>query len=459
LQVNGYNVNLVNNMNVNPLNQALALGEIDRPGLWPRLEALEQRPFAFDIDFGLGELPVAPGIIVIRGARQFGKSTWLDTELKGTIEAFGKGSAFYLNGDDCADVNDLWNGLRDLDNSFAADAKIRRIFVDEITAVKGWEKAVKRLWDAGGIRKVLLVTTGSNARDLRRGSERLPGRKGQLLRTDFVFLPLSYASFASHARKRFKEKTWLAYMLSGGSPALALDLVQFGSIAPASLQVIRDWIMGDVVGTGRSRIFLTHLMRAFFRFGGTSVGYNKLARESGFANNTVAAGYVEQLSDLLAVLPAWAYEAEKKAFNLKKPARFHFVNLAVALAFSPLAIRSVGEFEALPNSDQSIWLEWFVAFHLWREANLQNVENPEKLGFWQSRDNEIDFVDAEGNFVEVKRGRAGPLDFGWFPRVFPGGTLTVISNSRFTTNSVTGLTFEDFISAGKVSGSSGRYPT
>ena len=50
--------------------------------------------------------------------------------------------------------------MRDLDNSFTAGAKVRRIFVDEITAVKGWGKTVKRLWDAGGLRKVLLVTTG-----------------------------------------------------------------------------------------------------------------------------------------------------------------------------------------------------------------------------------------------------------------------------------------------------------
>ncbi len=446
MRVNVSNVNVLNAMDVNPLNQALALGEIDRPRLWPRLDVLAQRPFAFDLDFGLPKLPETPGIIVIRGARQYGKSTWLDSELKRAVMSFGGGSAFYLNGDDCADAKDLFNGLRDLDNSFHSAATVRRIFVDEITAVKGWEKAVKRLWDAGGLRKVLLVTTGSNASDLRRGSERLPGRKGQLLRTDFVFLPLSYASFAAHARTRYKDKTWIAYLLSGGSPALALDLVQFGSIAPASIQVVRDWIMGDVVGTGRSRIFLTHLMRSLFRFGGTSVGYNKLARESGFANNTVAAGYVEQLSDLLAVLPAWAYEADKKIFNLKKPARFHFVNLAVAIAFSPLPIRSVADFEAMDTQTQAIWLEWFVAFHLWRQANLQNADNPEQLGFWQSHEHEIDFVDAQGNFVEVKRGRAGPLDFGWFPRAFPGANLTVVSSSRFATNSVTGLTFEDFLS-------------
>lgn len=204
--------------------------------------------------------------------------------------------------------------------------------------------------------------------------------------------------------------------------------------------------MGDVVGTGRSRIFLTHLMREFFRLRGTFVGYNKLALESGFANNTVSAGYVEQLSDLLAVLPAWSYEADKEIFNLKKPARFHFVNLAVTLAFSPLAIRSDGDFEALTEQAQDIWLKWFVAFHLWRKANLQNVENPEKLGFWESQEHKIDFLDAERSFMEVKRGRAGPLDFGWFPRMFPSAKLTVISNSRFTTNSVNGLTFEDFIS-------------
>jgi len=87
-------------------------------------------------------------------------------------------------------------------------------------------------------------------------------------------------------------------------------------------------------------------MECLFRFGGTPVGYAKVAREAGMANNTVANGYIEQLTELL----------------------------------------------------------------------------------------------------EVKRGKRGPLEFGWFPKVFPKAHLTVISASRFETDAVEGITLPDFLS-------------
>ena len=52
---------------------------------------------------------------------------------------------------------------------------------------------------------------------------------------------------------------------------------------------------------------------------------------------------------------------------------------------------------------------------------------------------------APGHFLEVKTGKTGPLDFAWFPKVFPNGKLTVVSQSRFETEKVAGVTFADFL--------------
>lgn len=122
------------------------------------------------------------------------------------------------------------------------------------------------------------------------------------------------------------------------------------------------------------------------------MGYAKLARESGLANNTVASGYIEQLSDLFSVLPAW-----------------------------------------------------LVAQEIWRRSVLRGVENPEAFGFWSSKEHEIDFVTPDGDFIEVKRGRAGPLDFAWFPNAFPKKRLTVICREPFESRNVRGVTTEDFL--------------
>jgi hypothetical protein len=68
---------------------------------------------------------------------------------------------------------------------------------------------------------------------------------------------------------------------------------------------------------------------------------------------------------------------------------------------------------------------------------------------WQGGRHELDFVLGPGDFMEVKRGRTGPLDFAWFPKSFPEGRLTVVSASRFETDRIVGMTLEDFLLGGQ----------
>jgi predicted AAA+ superfamily ATPase len=95
----------------------------------------------------------------------------VDLALRDTIFDFGKGTAFYLNGDDIPSSDLLEAEILKLVSSYSKVAKVKRLFIDEITAIDSWEKVIKRLWDRGELRDILVVTTGSKATDLRRGSE------------------------------------------------------------------------------------------------------------------------------------------------------------------------------------------------------------------------------------------------------------------------------------------------
>jgi len=64
-------------MNVVERNHLYLKGIFQGEGLFPHLEVAPASGF-FDWDFGLAELPREAGIIVIRGPRQYGKSTWLE---------------------------------------------------------------------------------------------------------------------------------------------------------------------------------------------------------------------------------------------------------------------------------------------------------------------------------------------------------------------------------------------
>ena len=432
-------------MQIQDINRLLSEGRLDEPGLFPHLEALASLGVTFRQSFGLDHLPEGPGLLIIRGARQYGKSTWLEGELKKTIQTFGPGSALYLNGDDLKDEEDLLRHIEDLVPVFASNRQVKRLFIDEITAVGAWEKAFKRAADRGLLRQILVVSTGSRAADLRRGAERLPGRKGRLARTQYLFTPLPYWEFSAKAKDRFAEKTVLAYLLSGGCPIACHDMIMEGRLSEDVISMVRDWIFGECYASGRDRASLLSVFDILIKTAGNPVGQTSLAREAGLANNTVAAGYIGLLSDLMVALPCLAWDSSRNSVIRRKPGKFHFINLLAAVAWHPAHLRSPEDFERLAREEQAKFWEWLVAQELWRRSASAGQEFPDGLRYWAAGGHEIDFVTPEKDLIEVKRGSASPLDFLWFPKSFPKKRLTLVNEKSFETSALRGLTMEEFL--------------
>lgn len=439
-------VNYINAVNVSQINEALLSGELQQKGVFPHLDSLALSPVVFTCDFGLGRLPTDAGLILIRGARQYGKSTWLEQQLRDSVQEHGAGCAFYLNGDEIRDSDSLAEAVRGVVALFHPDATVRRVFIDEITAVEDWQKAIKRLVDAGELRDVLVVTTGSKATDLRRGSERLPGRRGKLSRSTYYFTPVSFSEFRRVCAARLGDSLLPAYLLSGGCPVAASEIAVHGLIPGYVIEMIRDWIFGECSAAGRNRPALVGAIQAIIRSGGQPCGQAGLARDAGLANNTVAAGYVELLMDLMCLSTTLPWEKDKKVHLRRKPAKYHFTNLLCALAWHPDHPLSVESFLSLPHATQGLWYEWAVAQELWRRAAVAGEDFPEIQSFWKSDKHELDFVTGNNRYIEVKRGRSSPQEFLWFARSFgKDSRLTIINEARFETDFCTGVTLEDFL--------------
>jgi len=431
-------------MNVRLINQVLSTAPPDVPDFLPHLAELERSSIRFRHEFGLDDLPMEPGILVVRGARQYGKSTWLEQELWKTVKTFGPGTAFYLNGDDIADSAALGHAIEELLPLYSQSARVRRLFIDEITAVRDWQKALKRVADAGALRDVLVITTGSRATDLRRGTERLPGRKGKLARSTYLFAPISFAEFSRVAGPLLEKDTLDAYMLTGGSPVACAEIVR-GRVPEYAVEIVKDWVLGECAWAGRSRASLVAIMEYLLRRGGTPVSQAGLARDTGLANNTVAEGYVDMLCDLMCIAPTYAWDASRKIKIRRRPRKLPFCNTMVALAWHPAQVRTVREFQQAPSEVRAMWREWTVAQELWRRAAIAGRDSAEELQYWQGDNHEIDFLDPPHGFIEVKSGETAPVDFGWFARAFPNRRLTVIGRSTFETSAVRGITMEDFL--------------
>jgi uncharacterized protein len=431
-------------MNVNELNRALLEGRIEDPQILPRLHALENSTFKFGWDFGLENLPTTPGVLLVRGARQYGKSTWMESEIRRTIQEHGAGSALFLDGDHAKDEHDLSEKISEIAGLFHPDAPVRRLFIDEITSIDDWERALKRPLDRGELARVLVVTTGSRASDLRRGFERLPGRKGRLERTQWIFTPLSYSAFLQGSGRPADPDSMAAYLLTGGSPVACAEIAAHGRIPSWVVETTRDWILGECAREGRHRRSLIAVMEQLHRLGASPVGQNKLAKEAGLTNNTVAAGYVELLADLLVLGISGAWDANRKVEVARRPAKYPFVNLLAAVAWAPEAPRTVADFRSLAPSTQGIWLEWLAAQEMARRRAIGGAEDPQRLPYWSQDGREIDFVDRE-HHVEAKRGKTSPTDFTWFPKSFPGRHLWVVGESSWKTDFATGVDWQDFL--------------
>ena len=428
------------------MNRALSEGRIEEAGVLPKLDQLKEAPVVFRQEFGLGSLPEEPGIIVIRGARQYGKSTWLQRMIAHTIDSFGPGTAFSLNGDEIRNQDELREQIRTLIPLYRARAPVRRLFIDEITSVAHWQTALKVLVDRAELKDVLVITTGSQAGDLRHGFERLPGRKGRLSRSSFIFAPVTFSEFADKTASMLQlEDLVPAYLLSGGCPIACAELASGGRIPDYVNELVRDWVYGAFARAGRSRASLLGVLDCLFRFAGSPVGQSKLAREAGLANNTIAAEYIDTLADLLSVGLGHPWDSSAKRPNRRRPAKFHFTNTLVATAWHPLHPRTPKDVRSMPKQSQGELVEWAVAQELFRRAAVRGDDLPELLPHWASKEHEIDFVEDHNSFIEVKAGKTNPLEFSWFPKVFPNGRLTVVSDRSYETDRIRGVTIEAFL--------------
>ncbi|MBI3535292.1 MAG: ATP-binding protein, partial [Deltaproteobacteria bacterium] len=394
----------INVMDVHEINSLLLEGKYEAPGLFPKIEQLSTIKVVFELDFGLKDIPTEPGLILIRGGRQLGKSTWLEQKLKDSARSFGPGSTFYLNGDEIIASDGLFESIRKLSNQFAKESKVKRIFIDEITAINNWEKAIKRLADQGITRDVLIVTTGSKTIDLRRGTERLPGRKGKLARTNYRFTPLSFGEFADKTRSYFSDSKLLtAYLLTGGSPVAINGLIENGRIPDYVIELTRDWIFGETTLQGRSIDCMKRVIAILIDRGGLPLSLHTLAEEAGLANNTVAQGYVDILKDLGCLSSAMRMDSNKFRPLARKASKYHFTYLLTATALSKMKPRTLADFDSLPGQEKGKWYEWLVAQELWRKASIAGEDMPEQQYFWKTDEHEVDFI-VDDNFYEVKSG-------------------------------------------------------
>ena len=133
-------------------------------------------------------------VSIVRGPRQVGKTTELKFLVEDLLSAgTPPRNIAYYPCDDIIHFRELMDMIKTFTEAIRLQGGCGYLMLDEITAVKDWTRAVKSLVDAGALENIYLLLTGSSAVEIKRGYERMPGRRGHGF--DRAFLPMSFADF------------------------------------------------------------------------------------------------------------------------------------------------------------------------------------------------------------------------------------------------------------------------
>jgi predicted AAA+ superfamily ATPase len=285
----------------------------------PHLRALDASPLRRPV-----RLPVSverDGIYILRGPRQVGKTTFLKSLIRDLIRRGHPARALLY-----ADCELL--GLRrggELSRLVEAFLRIhpgpdrRVVCLDEVTRLEGWAGGIRALVDLGALEGVTVLATGSHAIDLRRGGERLPGRRGAGV--DLVLYPMTFREYVAALapgadlpelgglqpgevyaacrevalRGLALEALFERFLATGGYPRPAAAYAAVGSILPEVYWIYRDAVLGEVVRAGRRETYFRELGEFVLRQMGSMLDWRDVARETDIGSHNTVREYVEDL--------------------------------------------------------------------------------------------------------------------------------------------------------------------
>jgi hypothetical protein len=120
-------------------------------------------------------------VYTLRGPRQVGKTTLVKLIKKLVDDGVEGRRIFYWTCDleqGKKDLHSILNTYIDTTREIHSDRLY--IFLDEISTVKDWQNTIKYLFDLGKLDKTTSILTGSHSIDIKKASEKLPGRRGKL---------------------------------------------------------------------------------------------------------------------------------------------------------------------------------------------------------------------------------------------------------------------------------------
>lgn len=396
-------------------------------------------------------------VLTIRGPRRVGKSTLLHLLIKRLLieEKIPKEAIFFYPCDRVENYNQLFEIIKTyLDFARPRTDSRLFIFLDEISFVTDWQKAIKEMVDSGLLKKSLTILTGSSILDLKFGSEFLSGRRGQISPADFFYYPLSFADFVNLVNPKLGEekdefalsyqlpklnKLFRDFLLTGGFPKTINEYYLSGRISNATYETFITWIENDIHKTNRSEKTVYDLLANIYRTLTTPVSFTSLARDSSLASHFAAQEYIDILGKMFVLFSLNAFVIDQKRRDPKKNKKIYFTDPFI---FNALYVKTE---EQMEDPFSSIRNKIDALMPLIAENTIagQLQRFYPQLYWGKGAKKEIDFVgkkESKYHFFEVKYQEK--IDYSEILSVSP---LTVVSKKHLAEKPIETLPLEIFL--------------
>ena len=355
-------------------------------------------------------------IYTLRGPRQIGKTTLLKTLIKRLLleENIEPENILFYSCDLIENFKELAEVLLDYLNARRLENQDRiYVFLDEISSVECWQKAIKYLADLGVLQNVTAILTGSHAIDIKNYAESMPGRRGNVKDLDKTILPLSFKEFLELQDKEigdfslealvkkqnniFKLKTFYPalkaqfknYLLTGGFPQIINEYLKTKDITDQSYDIYTRWVLSDLQKTGKQERVAGQIINQIIKTLSSSISWHTLAKESEISTHNTIINYVNDLERLFLLKPMFFYDIDQHKTCYKKNKKVYFADNFSFAAFYSWLITRDGYITHYLNLLQN---QYFIT-----KLAEQNVFNklcrePADIFFTNINNKEIDFI-------------------------------------------------------------------
>lgn len=352
-------------------------------------------------------------IHILRGPRQVGKTTLLKEwihRLISTEEAQPR-NILMVSCEGITNFTELQQTLTD----WLSQKRRNQVylFLDEVTFVEEWQRAILTCSNAGLLQNTSVVITGSNARDLKESKERLPGRRegGKDLKL-YPLLPFQYRELPCF-KQYGSEKLIEIYLKIGGFPHAIRDFVTLGQISEETFRTYRNWIVGDATHYELSEEILKHILFRIHETTGSRVSWSKLIENTTVKSHETALNYIEHLQDAHLCELLYCYDVDKNGPSIHKARKIYFIDpLLYYLSYAwKNNVAPIWEWIQLPETFKMVrgsLLESAFAV----QSKVKNEQKNVNTFFWYSTKTkqEVDLLFLSGRNIslfEVKWGGGG----------------------------------------------------